>query len=111
MWSLTNDPQSLILSQLGGLRFLVPMSGVLPNGPNGTPAFNTIQDSPFLDAKINESMLSYNYTLESQGFISNVTCSYEPTSVVAISPVSPTEEYVFQYNGSCGGADVLVNVE
>ena len=110
-----NNNQSLTLSQLsnqGGLHLLGPIRGVLPIGPNGVPAFNTLQDSPLSDSEEIAAMLSYNYTLENQGFLSNVSCNYDMAgSGVTINPI-PNETFVYQYNGSCDGAtQVLTNVE
>ena len=112
---LPNNSQSLTLSQLGGqggLHFLGSIRGVLPSGPDGAPAFNTLQNSPFSDPKITAGMISYNYTLENQGLISNVSCIYDTENRVNVSQISPDERFALQYDGSCEGAsDVLTNVE
>ena len=88
---------------------LGPIRGVLPIGPNGVPAFNTLQDSPLSDSEEMAAMLSYNYTLENQGFISNVSCTYETTSPINITAVAPGERNVFAYSAPCDGAvDILM---
>ncbi|KAF9526285.1 hypothetical protein CPB83DRAFT_908542 [Crepidotus variabilis] len=65
---VTNNTEGLVFTQLGpedGLLFLGPIRGVLPMGPKGVPAFNTVQPSPALPER------PYNYTLEHQGLIGN----------------------------------------
>ena len=112
---LPNNTQSLTLSQLagqGGLHFLGSIRGVLPTGPQGVSTFYTPPSSPFSDPKTTAGMISYNYTFDNQGFSSNVSCFYDTESPVNISAVAPGEDFVIQYDGSCGGAaDVLTNVE
>ena len=110
--SLGKPPQSLTLYGLGGLRFSGSLSGVLPIGPDGVPVSEPLP--PFSDAKTTAAMLSYNYTLENQGFISKIDCSYGSHTPINISQVAPGEVFVFTYNGFCEGsglADVLTNVE
>jgi hypothetical protein len=92
--------QSLTSSQLGnkdGLHFLGPIRGVLPIGPNGVPAFNSLQPSP-LDQT--SGMISYNYTLDHQGLASNISCSYDPQSHIAVQAVAPGETLMLSYNGT-----------
>ena len=111
---LSNNSESHTLSQLGardGLRILGPMRGVLPIGPNGVPAFDTLENSPFSDQKIRDGMLSYDYTLEQQGLISNVSCVYDRESPVRFWSLPDGTRYAIQYNGTCDGkADVLTDV-
>jgi hypothetical protein len=66
------------LSEVGGLYFLGSTRGVLPNGPNGIPVFNTLSNSSFSSWLSVGSALSHNYTLELQGVSNNVTCAYTP---------------------------------
>jgi hypothetical protein len=98
---LPNNPQIIAFSQLGGLRFSAPMSGVLPLGPNGVPGFDTLHSSPLSDAKAKSAMISYNYTLENQGFTSNVSCVYDNESPVFFE--NSLEDSPVDYKGSCNG--------
>jgi len=114
---LSNNSESLTFSQLGGsggLHFLGPIRGVLPMGPNGVPAFDTLHPSPFSNEKTVAGMLSYNYTLEHQGLASNIKCIYDTQSPVRFGQADPSgAPYVLQYNGTCdslGAADVLTDV-
>jgi hypothetical protein len=62
---LSNNTESFAFSQLGakdGLHFFGPLRGVLPIGPNGVPAFDTLSNSPLSDMKA--AMTSYSYMLE-----------------------------------------------
>lgn len=110
---LSNNTQTIDYSQLGasaGLKFLGPIRGILPTGPNGVPAFNTLANSPLSDPNLAARIISYNYTLYTQGLSSNVSCNYAPLSPVQVYGLNP---YTIQYNGSCDGlgqADVLNNV-
>jgi hypothetical protein len=47
----------------------------LPIGPNGVPAFNTLNASA-LNTNA-EAMISYNHTLDLQGFASDNSCKYD----------------------------------
>jgi len=112
---ISNNSQSLAFSQIGGkngLHFLGPIRGVLPIGPNGVPAFDTLHTSPFSNKKTVAGMLSYNYTLEQQGLTSNISCIYDTQSPIRFGPLDPSAgPWAFQYNGTCeGAADVLTNV-
>ena len=110
---ISNNTEALSLSQLGaqdGLRFLGPIRGVLPLGPNGVPAFNTLKPSVF--EKNPAGMISYNYTLDLQGLYSNVSCKYDTVSPIEFSAVA-NNTLMVAYNGNCsdhGLADVLTNV-
>ena len=110
---LSNNSESLTLSQLGakdGLHFLGPIRGILPIGPNGVPAFNTLKPSEF--DKNPAGMISYNYTLDHQGFYSNISCKYETTSPIRFWPVV-NNTLTVSYNATCsdsGLANVLTNV-
>jgi hypothetical protein len=89
---------------VGSLHFLGSTRGVLPNGPNGMPAFNTLSKTVFSDA-VMEPAASYNYTLELQGVSSNVTCAYGIDNPIIYTTVAPN---VWQFSGSCPtGQDVL----
>jgi hypothetical protein len=99
------------LGTKGGLRFVGPLNGLLPNGPNGVPAFNTLDArslSFFPDANTTDPRhSSYNYTLELQGISNNVTCIYDTTSPVI---ATNTTTGLMQYNGSCPpNQDFLLN--
>lgn len=80
------------LGEEGGLRFRGSVKGVLPIGPNGIPAVNTIQNSsnPFANDAIRKRMVSYNYTLNHQGLASNVSCYYDNTSPIRFRNISYT---------------------
>jgi hypothetical protein len=79
---------------------------VLPLGPNGVPAFDTLAPSPISGAA-SKLDLSYNYTLDLQGMSSNVTCAYSSVPVVQYYNPLPG---IYQYNGTCPpGQDFLVN--
>ena len=92
------------------MHFLGPIRGVLPLGPNGVASLNTLQPSPFdTDAA---RMISYNYTLNHQGFASNITCAYDDHSPIQYTAV-PGNPLMVAYNASCpdlGLANVLTNV-
>ncbi|KAJ2926083.1 hypothetical protein H1R20_g11009, partial [Candolleomyces eurysporus] len=101
----------------GGIRFLGSPKGVLPIGPNGIPAFNTLvtESNPFVDDAIRRRMVSYNYTLNQQGLESRVTCSYENSSPIKyrnISNINTTR--IISAFGTCdpgaGLEDVLEDV-
>ncbi len=80
-------------------------------GPDGVSAFDTLENSPFSDQKTRDGMLSYDYTLEQQGLISNISCVYDRESPVNFWPMPDNTRYSLQYNGTCDGkADVLTNV-
>ena len=110
---ISNNTEALALSQLGaedGLRFLGPIRGVLPIGPNGVPAFNTLKPSVF--EKNPAGMISYNYTLDLQGLHSNITCKYDTVSPIRFAAVT-NNTLMVTYNATCaddGLADVLTNV-
>jgi hypothetical protein len=110
---ISSNTEALSLSQLGaqdGLRFLGPIRGVLPIGPNGVPAFNTLNSSVF--EKNPAGMISYNYTLDLQGFYSNITCNYDTVSPIGFTAVT-NNTLMVAYNATCsdhGLADVLTNV-
>ncbi|KAF8979487.1 hypothetical protein BDQ17DRAFT_1338220 [Cyathus striatus] len=101
--SLPNNTQSLTFSQLSNssLHFLGPIRGVLPIGPNGVPAFDTLNSSAFSIPSQRAAMISYNYTLEHQGLSSNVTCSYDTTEHVNIYDLVPPVRGLYQYSGTC----------
>ena len=111
---LLNNSESLTLSQLGakdGLHFLGSIRGVLPIGPNGVPALDTLLPSPLSDPQARDAMLSYLYTIDHQGLVSNISCTYDTTSPIAFWPLEVSTPWAIQYNGTCGGkADVLTNV-
>lgn len=111
----SNNSESIAFGQLGandGLHFLGPIRGILPIGPNGVPAFDTISRSPISDPQSRAGILSYNYTLDLQGLRSDIKCVYDTASPIAFSAVpGQTANWVIQYNGTCPeGADALVGV-
>src|SRR6185369_5791144 len=76
-------------------------------GPNGVPAFDTLQKSSFSYRQANFPALSYNYTLQQEGLISNVVCKYDTRSPIVWGRVDASQ-FAFQYNSTCKGqADVL----
>jgi hypothetical protein len=92
------------------MHFLGPIRGVLPLGPNGVASLDTLQLSPF-DTNAT-AMISYNYTLNQQGFASNITCAYVDQSPIKFTPV-PDNSLLVAYNASCpdlGLVNVLTNV-
>ena len=96
----SNNSESLILEQLGAnssLRFLGPPRGVIPIGPNGfrglgtlppPPLISTLQPSLLSDAETNAAILSYNYTLDHQGFAISISCIYDTQSPIIFSAVT-----------------------
>jgi len=103
--TISNHSESLDLGQLGANsshHFLGPVHGVLPTGPNGLAAFNTLQASPLDDAQARAVILSYNYTPDHQGLASNVSCIYDTQSPVMASRV-PNNTYVLGVDGTCDG--------
>lgn len=107
---LSNNTVSLTYTQLGavnGLHLLGSTRGMLPIGPNGIPAFDTLLPSPFTKT-VADSFLPYNYSLDLQGISNNVSCSYATDSPVTFGlPFAPFE-YVYQFNGTCpAGQDFL----
>jgi hypothetical protein len=93
------------------MHFLGPIRGVLPLGPNGVASLNTLQRSPFDTDPA--AMISYNYTLNQQGFASNITCTYVDQSPITYAPVPGTNNHMLTYNTSChelGLASVLTDV-
>jgi len=92
------------------MHFLGPIRGVLPLGPDGVASLNTLQRSPFdTNAAV---MISYNYTLNQQGFASDITCEYDEQSPIIFAPV-PGYANMLAYNASCsdrGLATVLTDV-
>ncbi|RXW15815.1 hypothetical protein EST38_g10038 [Candolleomyces aberdarensis] len=118
---INNETSSL--NQLGGkgaIRFRGSAKGILPIGPNGVPAFNALKNSsnPFLDDALRRRIMteSYNYTLNHQGFESDINCFYDDTSPIRyrnISNINTT--MVISSLGTCDPAaglqDVLQDVE
>jgi hypothetical protein len=108
-----NNTVSISFTQLGGvdgLHLLGSLRGVLPIGPNGATAFDTVPASPFKDA-MTAPDLFYDYTLELQGVFSNVTCAYtqNPASIpIRYSPRPKDRLSLWQYSGTCPpGQDIL----
>ena len=105
------------LNQLGtegAIRFLGSVKGILPNGPNGAPAFNSLESSlnPFADPNTRRGMVSYNYTLIQQGLETSVSCIYDTSSPIrfaAIDGVSITSRLISS-SGSCDPAAGLEDV-
>jgi len=110
---VSNNSQSLTFSQLGaddGLHFLGSIRGVLPLGPNGVPAFNTLKPSPLSDPVMMAGMRSYVYTLNHQGLTSKVSCSYEPTGPIVFSNSTDSLRYNVPSCRALGGNSILTNV-
>lgn len=82
------------------------MKGVMPIGPNGISVFGNLPQLPPAASVIPDS---YNYTLNLQGFTSNVSCSYDTTSPVTLTP-TPATPLLSYFDGSCpAGRGVLEN--
>ncbi|RXW15162.1 hypothetical protein EST38_g10692 [Candolleomyces aberdarensis] len=111
---ITNGTSSLNqLGADGGLRFLGPIKGVLPLGPDGIPAFNSLQDSfnPITDYETRRQIVSYNYTLNHQGFEANVSCVFDKTSPIEYHAIGGTNStLVISSNGTCDATAGLQNV-
>lgn len=106
---MTPDNVSVTYTQLGaagGLRMLGTTRGLLPNGPNGIPAFNTLDA---ISASFFSPMLhpTYNYTLELQGTSNNVSCAYDISSPVNIAPATPD---LWQFDGTCPPGQDIFNI-
>jgi hypothetical protein len=105
---LPNDTHNQVFSQLGnseGLRFLGPIRGVMPLGPNGVPAFDTLSTSPLSDPRTLGGLSAYQYSLDLQGLVSGVKCESTSSSPVFFNR---TVAGVYQTLGSCpAGHDVL----
>ena len=108
---VSGNTQSLTFSQLGnagGLHFLGPIHGILPIGPNGVPAFDSLENSSFTNLLRENAVLSYNYTLDHQGLRSNITCVYDNLSPIRVTALQPGSLIGIQYNATCdGSAQVL----
>ncbi|RXW24321.1 hypothetical protein EST38_g1511 [Candolleomyces aberdarensis] len=110
---IANETSSL--NQLGGegtIRFRGSVKGVLLIGPNGVPAFDTFQTSPgpFADDDIRRRMVSYNYTLNHQGFESNISCFYDDTSPIRYRQIMNNSTVIFSSFGNCDPASGLQDV-
>jgi hypothetical protein len=100
---VSGNTQVFTFSQLNGMRFLGPMRGVFPIGPDGISNFNTLQSvSP------SETQLGYNYSLELQGITGNVSCSYD-TSTPIVLAVDPTLDLPV-FSATCPTGEPLTNV-
>ena len=102
---ISNKSQNISVGHLSGaprLRFLGPIRGVLPFVPEGGHIFNTLQSSLF--SKIGK--IPYNYTLEQQGLIGDVNCSYANSSPIKFGamPEASVDLPLLQYNATCDGA-------
>jgi hypothetical protein len=100
----TNNTLTTTFTQLNSMRFLGPIRGVLPVGPNGIPAFNTLHNPP---GETYQTALSYNYTISQQGIVGNVSCVYDSPT-----PIVPTlvDTYLLAYNATCPSGVPLTNV-
>lgn len=86
-----------------------PLRGVLPIGPNGVPAFDTLAPSPLTDPKTRAITISYNYTLDLQGLYGDVSCAYDTISPITFLNVTGGSPFILQYIGSCPpGGDILL---
>ena len=107
---LSNNTVSLTFTQLGavsGLHVRRSTRGMLPIGPNGIPAFDTLLPSIFTKTAA-VSFLPYNYSLDLQGISNNVSCSYATDSPVSFGLPFALIAYVYQFNGTCPpGQDLL----
>lgn len=107
---LSNNPVSLTYTQLGavgGLHLLGSTRGMLPIGPNGIPAFDTLSNSSFTKYAA-DSFLPYNYSLDLQGILSEVSCVYDMHSPVLFSLTNPNFTSVWNFDGTCpSGQDFL----
>ncbi|TFK25159.1 hypothetical protein FA15DRAFT_374089 [Coprinopsis marcescibilis] len=104
--------ESLTFTQLGtrgGLRIIGPLRGILPIGPDGAPAFDTVQPTSVLaNPNYMGAILAYNYTLHLQGLSTNISCHYDEESAVRRYEVSQNNKFVAQSNGTCAeGMDFL----
>jgi len=108
---LPNNSHILTFSQLGArndLRLNGSIRGVLPIGPDGVPAFDTLEPSPLSNS---EMIISYNYTLDHQGIAADVSCSHEPICNVAVVALVPNSSVALQYQANCtklGGSEVYL---
>jgi len=84
----------------------------LPIGPDGVPTFDTLEPSPLSNSEIKAGIISYNYTLDHQGFAAGVSCSYGPVCNVAVTALVPNSSVAVEYNASCaslGGTEISVD--
>ena len=111
--SIPGNSQSLTFSQLGaqsGLHFLGSIRGVLPLGPNGVAAFDTLDPNSLEDSDILSRVLSYNYTLDHQGITAEPSCQYTQTSPIVYTNSTTTSSLNYSVP-SChalGQNDVLI---
>jgi len=111
-----NSSHILTFRQLGArheLRLNGSIRGVLPIGPDGVPAFDTLEPSPLSNPKINGGIISYNYTLDHQGIAADVSCSYEPICNVVVTALVPNSSVALEYKAnraSLGGTEILADV-
>ena len=54
------------------MHIIGPLHGILPLGPDGVPAFNTLRTSTLESSSEKEAMLAYKYTLQYQGLSNNI---------------------------------------
>lgn len=112
-----NNTESLALNQLGaknGMHILGPLRGILPLGPDGVPAFDTLGPSAFTNNDTREGMLAYNYTLQYQGLSANITCGFDSVSPIVFSgfPAGEATPVAVIYNGDCpAGNNFLANAD
>ncbi|KAJ2912779.1 hypothetical protein MD484_g7636, partial [Candolleomyces efflorescens] len=112
MLMLPHDTYTALPRLLGteaGVPFLGSSKGVLPIGPNGIPALRTQWNSSslFVNSKPRKGILSYSYTTQQQGLLSNVACVYSDTSPIAFNESAPSDR--LQYSGSCGDGQTSVS--
>jgi hypothetical protein len=88
---------------------------VVPNGPDGIPAFDTLTYFPLskseTDPKTGVISAPFNYTLELQGLSSNIKCFNDTTeSPISFWAVPGGTPFVYQYNGTCpSGREILTD--
>ncbi|RXW16707.1 hypothetical protein EST38_g9142 [Candolleomyces aberdarensis] len=103
------------LNQLGaegGIRFLGSVKGILPNGPDGVAAFNSLEPSmnPFANPSTRRGMVSYNYTLIQQGLESTVSCIYDTSSPIRHTTLADVSTRIIASSGSCNSTAGLEDV-
>lgn len=99
-----NETSSLTqLGVEGGIRFLGSAKGVLPIGPKGVPAFDSLQSqaNPVLYPAIQRGIVSYNYTLDQQGLETNVSCYPESPSPISYRAIETNSTRIIATNGTC----------
>ncbi|KDR77667.1 hypothetical protein GALMADRAFT_209945 [Galerina marginata CBS 339.88] len=114
---LSSQPDNFEIVSFGGLgasdglQFIRPLRGVIPIGPDGVQAFDTVTSPQLTSAHANlwdqtnpnAYFLFYDYILHQQGVASNITCSHDSQSPVRVFPSSRGSVGTVQFNGTCAG--------